>query len=302
MKIYKDNGDIYYVVDGRGIELESGADLGPHQDCKSVVGKRFSDGSFVYLKDTMGSDSTIVQAARVSYGKGTKSVSEDRNLLRYLMRHQHTTPFEMCEASWHAKMPIFVARQWVRHRTASVNEYSMRYSEALDTSWSPESWRSQSKTNKQGSDETTELDQHDCNSVFSNAVEDSYDVYEHLLTIGVAREQARAVLPVASHTEWYWKCDLKNTLHFLKLRCDSHAQKEMRIFADAMKDVLSSVFPSVMNAAEDYMFGSMSLSRLDILYMHKYYPETAFEDQDIFVNKREFGECLAKYTRILGKE
>ena len=190
------------------------------------------DKGFVRLVDSMGGDEAIVQAARVSYGKGTTKLSQDRGLIRYLMRHRHTTPFEMVEFKFHCKMPIFVARQWVRHRTANINEYSLRYSEARDEFYypDPEHIQFQSALNKQGrmGDVSDELKQK-VREYFREISDRSFEIYSELNDAGVARELARAILPVNLYTEWYWKNDLHNLLHFVGLRSDSHAQYELSL-------------------------------------------------------------------------
>jgi len=231
-------------------------------DC-TISGFKCLDFGFVRLVDTMGTDSAIVQAARTSYGGGEKSPDEDRKLLRYLMRHRHTTPFEMCEFKFHCKMPIFVARQFIRHRTASVNEASLRYTEAKDEFFVPESFRKQGSANKQGGDETCEAFAHADVAV---AQSHAYVTYTRLLQAGVSRELARCVLPVSAYTEWYWKIDLHNLLHFLALRCDSHAQAEIRVFADAMLKLIQPIVPLTVEAWNDYhpMRGGMLLSRMEI--------------------------------------
>ena len=199
------------------------------------------DRGFIRLVDSMGSDDAIVQAARVSYGKGTRKVSQDRGLIRYLMRHRHTTPFEMVEFKFHAKMPIFVARQWVRHRTANINEYSLRYSEARDEFYIPDEKHIlfQSKLNKQGRSGEVPADlKKKVQDYFRDISDKSYTIYSELNDAGIARELARAILPVNIYTEWYWKNDLHNILHFLSLRMDPHAQYEIRIYAEAMAEIV----------------------------------------------------------------
>lgn len=225
------------------------------------------EGGFVRLVDVMGDDSSIVQAARISYGKGTKSVNEDRGLIRYLMRHRHTTPFEMCEIKFHIRAPMDVVRQWIRHRTANVNEYSTRYSEAIDETHAtkPGEWRLQSTTNKQGSggyvdlavgQELTEMEE-----VFHQLAR---QLYQDRLEAGVAREQARKDLPLSTYTEFYWKIDLHNLLHFLGLRMDSHAQLEIRLFANAMAEVVKEWCPLAWEAFEDYRLNAVTLSRWEL--------------------------------------
>ncbi len=225
------------------------------------------DKGFVRLIDVMGDDNSIVQAARVSYGAGTKRLSEDRGLIRYLLRHQHTTPFEMVEFKFHVKLPIFVARQWIRHRTANVNEYSGRYSEMKDEFYIPslENIRPQSTMNKQGrSDETFPTDQAEAiTDKFAASQDQMYAEYRELLDLGVAREIARINLPVSNYTEWYWKIDLHNLLHFLKLRIDPHAQHEIRVYGEAIASIVKEIVPVAWEAFEDYSLHSLKLSRLE---------------------------------------
>jgi thymidylate synthase (FAD) len=217
-------------------------------------------------------DSAIVQAARVSYGAGTKKVSEDRGLIRYLLRHRHTTPFEMVEFKFHVAMPIFVARQWIRHRTANVNEYSARYSILPDRFYVPslEEVRKQSRANKQGGGERFRIDEAEEVETaqefldFLKDVEDLYPRYMALTEKGVSRELARMGLPVSIYTEWYWKCDLHNVLRFLSLRMDPHAQEEIQTYARAMHDLIEPIVPITMEAWRDYDRGAMHLTRLEI--------------------------------------
>lgn len=221
---------------------------------------------FVRLVDTMGDDSSIVQAARVSYGKGTKTNREDRGLIRYLVRNRHTSPLEMCEIKLHVRLPIDVARQWIRHRTASVNEYSTRYSEAIDAVnfTAPEEWRLQSKDNKQGSGGSIPPDTaHDLSVKESFLYDNIQELYQLLLKRGVAREQARKVLPLCNYTEWYFKMDLHNLFHFLKLRMDNHAQYEIRLYANAIADIVKQWVPLAYEAFEDYVLNSIALSSID---------------------------------------
>lgn len=226
------------------------------------------DHGKVILLDYMGSDEEIVNAARLSYGKGTKTVSENQGLINYLMRNRHTSPFEQCELKFFLKMPIFVARQLVRHRTASLNEYSMRYSEAVDEFYIPtvEQFRSQSKTNKQGSDEVTTTGPLATIAIegMKSQARRSFDLYTDLLKLGLAREIARSVLPVSTYTTWYWKIDLHNLIHLLGLRLDSHAQYEIRVFAEQIAAVVKDAFPMVWNAFVDYRTESVSLSRKEL--------------------------------------
>ena len=215
------------------------------------------NAGFVGLVDHMGDDSSIVHAARVSYGKGTKKVSEDRGLIRYLVRHSHTTPLEMVELKFHGKMPLFVARQWIRHRTASVNEYSGRYSEMSEDMYLPEleHIQPQSTNNKQGrSGEYTKDEQFRIqNDLIYNNQQDQTE-YKKLLDKNLAKEMARGVLSVNNYTEWYWKINLHNLFHFLKLRLDAHAQIEIRVFAEAMYELIKPIVPIACEAFEDYIF------------------------------------------------
>lgn len=226
------------------------------------------DHGFVGLVDYMGNDNAIVQAARVSYGEGTKSINTDRGLIRYLMRHEHTTPFEMCEVKFHIKLPIFVMRQLVRHRTASLNEYSARYSVITDEFYVPEiaDLKPQSSTNKQGRDgdfdlATKERIQEGMKQVWNS----SYQTYEHFINdLSLARETARSVLPTGGYTECYWKANLKNFLHMARLRMDSHAQWEIQEFAKAMYALVRPLFPEACQAFEDYIINSAKISSLEI--------------------------------------
>lgn len=222
------------------------------------------DHGFVRLVDYMGDDSSIVQAARVSYGKGTKTVREDTTLIRYLMRHQHTSPFEMVELKFHIRLPIFVARQWIRHRTANVNEYSGRYSEMSDDFYVPEldQIRTQDEVNKQGrSEQVIDKDialelQHS----MKEWQEKAYEEYQNYLNKGLARELARINLPLSSYTEWYWKIDLHNLFRFLKLRLDWHAQYEIRVYAKAIAQIVEELFPISFKAFSDYVLNSVTFS------------------------------------------
>ncbi|MFA7419838.1 MAG: FAD-dependent thymidylate synthase [Melioribacteraceae bacterium] len=235
-----------------------------------ILGKKFPvlDDGFVRVVDYMGSDEAIVQAARVSYGKGTKKVSEDRGLIRYLLRNRHTTPFEMCEIKLHVRVPMDAWRQWIRHRTANVNEYSTRYSLAIDSSQKTTDgeWRMQSKDNKQGSEgffpteiggKLTEREQE-----FQNFAR---EIYQERLNLGVAREQARKDLPLSTYTEAYWKIDLHNLLNFLALRMDSHAQFEIRSYASTIgNEIVSRWCPVAWEAFKDYRMNSMELSSMEV--------------------------------------
>lgn len=239
------------------------------------------DKGFVRLVDSMGGDDAIVQAARVSYGKGTSKVSQDRGLIRYLMRHRHTTPFEMVEFKFHCKMPIFVARQWVRHRTANINEYSLRYSEARDDFYVPkkEHIQFQSALNKQGRmGEVSDELKNKVQSYFQEISDRSFEIYSELNQAGVARELARAVLPVNLYTEWYWKNDLHNLLHFVGLRSDSHAQYEIRVFSDAMAESIKSVAPFAWEAYQDYAVKGLRFSRIEQGILEQNLPNRVIDD------------------------
>lgn len=239
------------------------------------------DKGFVRLVDSMGGDDAIVQSARVSYGKGTSKVSQDRGLIRYLMRHRHTTPFEMVEFKFHCKMPIFVARQWVRHRTANINEYSLRYSEARDEFYypDPDNIEFQSALNKQGrmGEVDSELKQK-VQRYFKEISERSFEIYSELNEAGVARELARAVLPVNLYTEWYWKNDLHNLLHFIGLRSDGHAQYEIRVFSDAMASFVKEVAPFAWEAYQDYVVKGMRFSKIEQNLLERKLPHRVIDD------------------------
>ena len=240
------------------------------------------DHGFVGLVDSMGNDAAIVQAARVSYGAGTKQVQDDRNLIRYLMRHEHTTPFEMCEVKFHIKLPIFVMRQLVRHRTASINEYSARYSVLTDEFYIPEldQLQKQSTTNKQGREESDwDADtKQKLQQRFKIFFDMNYSDYEQLLEEGMARELARSVLPVSGYTELYWKANLKNFLHMARLRMDSHAQWEIQEYARAMYDLAKPLFPEACQAFEDYAVNSVKFSKREFELLKQLLNLSRFED------------------------
>jgi thymidylate synthase (FAD) len=225
------------------------------------------DDGFVCLVDMMGDDQAVVQAARVSYGEGTRKVSDDRGLIRYLLRHRHTTPFEMSEIKLLVRVPMDCWRQWIRHRTANVNEYSTRYSLAIDAMQTtpPEAWRIQAAENRQGSGGLLDAAQ---GGPLSAAEEEFHaqarELYERRIALGVAREQARKDLPLSTYTEAYWKVDLHNLLHFLALRMDTHAQLEIRQYAATIgEQIVGPLFPLVWEAFVDYRLEGMFLSRLD---------------------------------------
>lgn len=235
---------------------------------------------FVRLVDYMGDDSAIVQAARVSYGEGTKTIHKDEGLIRYLMRHQHTTPFEMCEIKLHVRVPMDTWRQWIRHRTANVNEYSTRYSKAIDVQHVPDAdkFRRQTQKNRQGSidllsPEDGEFLRQETIELYGHAER----VYKTRLQFEVAREQAREVLPLSNYTEAYWKIDLHNLLHFLALRMDKHAQEEIRAFANAISTFVQDWVPLTWAAFEDYRLKAMKLTARDILVIQSAMPRCRFE-------------------------
>ncbi len=234
-----------------------------------ILGKPFKvlDDGFVRVIDYMGNDSSIVQAARVSYGAGTKKVHQDRGLIRYLMRHYHTTPFEMCEIKLHVRVPMDTWRQWIRHRTASVNEYSTRYSIAIDAAYTtaPHQWRLQATGNRQGSQGVLSEDQ---GQYFTRREKELQDfargVYEERLEAGIAREQARKDLPLSTYTEAYWKIDLHNLFHFLWLRMDEHAQWEIRQYANIIgHEIVARWVPIAWEAFVDYRLNALPLTRID---------------------------------------
>ena len=238
-----------------------------------ILNKKFSvlDKGFIRVVDCMGDDSSIVQAARVSYGEGTKHVSKDKGLINYLMKHKHTSPFEMCEIKLHIKLPIFVARQWIRHRTANVNEYSARYSVLSEDFYVPDINRIcfQSETNKQGSGSSVPsvLGGHFISDIKKYSL-DAYSLYKKYLDLGIAREIVRSMLPINFYTEFYWKIDLHNLLHFLRLRSHSHAQYEIREYSDIiLYEIIKKWVPLSYDAFMEYQYHSVNLSKksLDII-------------------------------------
>ena len=257
---------------------------------------------FVRLVDVMGDDSSIVQAARVSYGEGTKKIHEDRGLIRYLIRHQHWTPVEMVEFKFHVKLPVFIARQWIRHRTANVNEISARYSEMKDEIYLPpiEHISSQSNDNKQGrnSEPFAKEQAQEIQDLIMQSNENQYKIYQNLLDRGVARELARTVLPVGHYTEWYWKIDLRNLMNFLALRLDPHAQWEIRVYAEAMSSLVKQIVPIAWEAFEDYILNSVNFSKYEIEVIKEIINNTSFNIEDLSKEKglkgRELVEFLSK--------
>jgi len=268
------------------------------------------DHGFVRVVDYMGDDSSIVQSARVSYGKGTKKVSTDSGLIKYLMRHRHSTPFEMCEIKYHVKLPIFVARQWIRHRTANVNEYSARYS-ILDKEFylpSKENLAAQSTSNRQGRGKVINGKQADnILEILKKDAEQTYNNYETMLnerydgtTIdeenqGLARELARMNLTLNTYTQWYWKTDLLNLLNFLSLRADSHAQYEIRAYAQAMTETLKKWVPITFEAFMDYRVGAMELSAKGKVVIQKMIKGEPCDFESSKLSKREWNELMQSF-------
>jgi thymidylate synthase (FAD) len=271
------------------------------------------DHGFVRVIDYMGDDAAIVQAARVSYGKGTRQSQDDAGLIRYLMRHRHTTPFEMCEVKFHVKLPIFVARQWIRHRTANVNEYSARYS-LLDREYympAPEQICTQSSSNHQGrakplgTEEAAEVLR-----ILREDAERTYANYQHMLNEdgdgnrvdpgrqGLARELARMNLTLNTYTQWYWKIDLHNLLHFLGLRADAHAQYEIRVYAEAILDLARRWVPVTCAAFEDYRKGGVQLSAKGLDVVKRLISGEAVTPEASGMSKREWRELM----EVLGRD
>jgi thymidylate synthase (FAD) len=270
------------------------------------------DHGFVRVVDYMGDDAAIVQAARVSYGKGTKRVSEDAGLINYLMRHRHTTPFEMCEIKYHVKLPIFVARQWIRHRTANVNEYSARYS-ILDKEFyipAPEHLGVQSSANRQG--RGAALTGAEAERVLALLKEDSERTYAHYQEMlnereaggaidperqGLARELARMNLTLNFYTQWYWKVDLHNLLHFLSLRADPHAQYEIRVYADAMLETVKRWVPAATNAFEQYRMGAVTISKAGLAVVKRMLAGEKVDQASSGMSAREWRELMEALGR-----
>jgi thymidylate synthase (FAD) len=261
------------------------------------------DHGFVRLIDYMGDDTAIVQAARVSYGSGTKQMRQDRGLIRYLLRNRHTSPFEMCEIKLHIKLPIFVARQWIRHRTANVNEISARYS-VLDNEFylpSPEHLAVQSEDNKQGRGDVLTPEQSAVVlEMFKRDATRAYDTYSALLgeEYSLARELARMNLPVSWYTQWYWKVDLHNLLHFLALRLDGHAQYEIRVFAEAIGSLVAQWVPLVWEAFQDYRVGGMFLSAQEVTIMRSWLQGETVQFTNTTLSKREWNDLCGKFGRV----
>jgi thymidylate synthase (FAD) len=270
------------------------------------------DHGFIRVIDYMGDDSSIVQSARVSYGKGTKKVSTDEGLIKYLMRHRHSTPFEMCEIKYHIKLPIFIARQWIRHRTANVNEYSARYS-ILDKEFylpAKEQLAAQSQSNRQGRGDVIQGKQaEEVLNILKDDANRTYDNYEKLLNerfdgtkidenkVGLARELARMNLTLNTYTQWYWKTDLLNLLNFLFLRADNHAQYEIRVYADKMLDTVKRWVPITYQAFMDYRVGAAEISSKGLSVIKSMISGKKVEQEDSGLSKREWNELMEKLDR-----
>jgi thymidylate synthase (FAD) len=270
------------------------------------------DHGFVRVVDYMGDDAAIVQAARVSYGRGTRKVSDDKGLIRYLMRHYHSTPFEMCEIKYHVKLPIFVARQWIRHRTANVNEYSARYS-VLDKEFyipAPDQLAAQSSNNRQGrGDVLTGDEAAQVLDLLRHDAETTYRNYAWMLNegedgaaldpdrSGLARELARINLTLNTYTQWYWKTDLHNLMNFLRLRADAHAQYEIRVYADAMIETLDAWVPLAAEAFREYRLGSAQLSATALAIIRRMLKGETVEAGQSGLSKREWNELMTLIER-----
>ena len=270
------------------------------------------DHGFVRVVDYMGDDAAIVQAARVSYGRGTRKVSDDRVLIRYLMRHFHSTPFEMCEIKYHVKLPIFVARQWIRHRTANVNEYSARFS-VLDNEFyipAPEQLAAQSSNNRQGrGDVLTGDEAAQVLDLLKEDAEKTYRDYAWMLNegedgatvdpdrSGLARELALINLTLNTYTQWYWKTDLHNLMNFLRLRADTHAQYEIRVYADAMIETLDAWVPLAAEAFREYRLGGVQLSATGLAVVRRMLSGETVEAGNSGLGKREWNELMALIGR-----
>ena len=268
------------------------------------------DHGFIRVVDYMGNDTSIVQAARVSYGKGTKKVNTDAGLIKYLMRHWHSTPFEMCEIKYHVKLPIFIARQWIRHRTANVNEYSARYS-ILDKEFylpQQEHLAAQSQINRQGRGDTLKGEQaKQVLDLLKKDAEQTYNNYEKMLNerydgrivdenkVGLARELARMNLTLNTYTQWYWKTDLLNLMNFLRLRADDHAQYEIRAYADAMLDTLKKWVPTTYEAFMDYRVGGTEVSAKGKSIIQKLIKGEKVSIEDSGLSKREWNELMIAF-------
>ncbi len=291
----------------RQVQSPSRRDVAPALEEVLYKAMPVLDHGFVRVVDYMGTDSAIVQAARVSYGRGTRKVNEDAGLINYLMRHRHTTPFEMCEIKFHIKLPIFVARQWIRHRTANVNEYSGRYS-IMDKEFyvpQPEHLAAQSTSNRQGRGGVLEgAEAARALEILKQDSMQAYKHYEELLNAdeqgtvldgdktGLARELARMNLPVNFYTQWYWKIDLQNLLHFLSLRADPHAQYEIRVYAEVMLDILKAWVPITYQAFMDYRMGGAALSAKGLAVIKRMIAGESVTQEQSGMSKGEYRELM----------
>jgi thymidylate synthase (FAD) len=269
------------------------------------VAHQVLDHGFVRLVDYMGDDASICQAARVSYGRGTRSVQSDEGLIRYLMRHWHSTPFEMCEAKFHVKLPVFVARQWIRHRTANVNEYSARYS-ILDREFylpARADLAAQSTVNNQGRGER--LSDEEAERVLGWLKDDAARAYDHYEAMigedgqqGLARELARMNLPASIYTQWYWKIDLHNLFHFLRLRADAHAQYEIRVYAEVIGTIVADWLPAAWAAFADYRMGGATLSATGIAVLRRRLKGETVTQETSGMSKGEWREFEAIWAEV----
>ena len=303
------------VAQARGAKSETGRATVPALEEILYEALPVLDHGFVRVVDYMGDDGAIVQAARVSYGRGTRRVSEDKGLINYLMRHRHTTPFEMCEIKYHVKLPIFVARQWIRHRTANVNEYSARYS-ILDNEFylpAPQHLATQATVNRQGRGDVIEGDaaRHVLDLLRRDA-ERAYAGYAELLNEdesgaprdpswpGLARELARMNLSLNFYTQWYWKTDLHNLLHFLSLRADPHAQYEIRAYADAMLDTVKRWVPMAYAAFLEYRMNAATISATGLAVIRRMLAGEPVDQAGSGLSAREWRELMAILKREVG--
>ncbi len=286
--------------------------VSPGAEAALFTARPVLESGFVRLVDYMGDDGAVVQGARVSYGRGTRAVSDDRNLVRYLMRHKHTTPFELCVAKFHVRAPIFVTRQWFRHRTASINEYSARYS-VLEREFyfpRPEDMAAQSATNRQGRAESLPPEQAEAAlAILREDASRAYDHYLHLLNAdedgntldpartGLARELARMNLPINVLTQFYWQANLWNLLHFLKLRADPHAQMEIRAYAEAMLEIVQAWVPTVFEAFADYMRDAVNISGPAMKVLRALLAGEPVTQEGSGLSKREWRELM----EVLGR-
>jgi thymidylate synthase (FAD) len=308
MKLSSDENQ--QIAESRASELPTKRPTVPALEELLYTARPVLDHGFVRVVDYMGDDSSVVQAARVSYGRGTRQVSDDTNLIRYLLRHNHTTPFEMAEIKLHVKLPIFVARQWIRHRTASVNEYSARYS-ILDKEFympAPANLAAQSNVNRQGREGVLDADEaNHVLGILRRDAENAYSDYLNMLNVdehekplsderaGLARELARMNLSLNFYTQWYWKIDLHNFMNFLRLRADAHAQFEIRAYADAMLDVLKAWCPISYEAFLEYRHHSAHLSRSAIDVLQRALKGEKISHESSGLSKREWEELNSQF-------